>query len=357
MKGKIVGILICVMLLTTFFSVATNVEDDYNKEHMVIYNEPSSSSYDDDVPIWEIGNTWTYKIDDINLDISDENLSENFTIQIHGSIDSLPLEVVDDSGDSYQLAFQATIGGYISVDIDLGDGPINVTGEFEETTIEGSLFFNKSDLGIKQVEIIISGKLAINVIEQPYGNWSFFPEIPISATITMNAEFDPIYPIIDFPLNTSKFWGLPSVNITFDGTIESTWLKIFNMLNNLIRIPGIIEIIAALTGSDPAMFHEISDILKDILPVIDIGYVLNEYLGVENIIHLPEIPIIFLCNNTDNITVPAGTFNAYDISVMGGLGNIYYAPEVKNIVKMKGNFEDVLPFINNINAELISYEL
>ena len=40
---------------------------------------------------------------------------------------------------------------------------------------------------------------------------------------------------------------------------------------------------------------------------------------------------------------------------MGGLGNIYYAPEVGNIVKITGNFEDVLPFISNINAELKPY--
>ena len=178
------------------------------------------------------------------------------------------------------------------------------------------------------------------------------------GTIDVEVDFSTPFPIIDFPLNTSKFWGLPSVNITFDGTIESTWLKIFNTLNNIIRIPGIIEIIAALTDSDPAMLHEVSDILKDIIPVINIGYVLNEYLGVENVIHLPQIPIIFMCNSTENITVDAGgPFNAYNISVLGGLGNIYYSPEVKNIVKIEGNFEDILPFISNINAELISYEL
>jgi len=356
MKGKIAGFLICIMLLTTFFSVAQNIDERY-EQHQLMYNNPTSSSYDDDVPIWEIGNTWTYKIDDIDLDIKDENLSENLTIHIHGIIDNLPLEVVDDTGDSYQITFQATIVGDYTVDIDLGDGPINITGDLEDTTIEGDITFRKSDLGVEHAHVIIAGKLTVNINEQPYGNWSFFPEIPVPATIDVEADFSTPFPIIDFPLNTSKFWGLPSVNITFDGTIESTWLKIFNILNNIIRIPGIIEIIAALTDSDPAMFHEISDILKDILPVIDIGYVLNEYLGVENIIHLPEIPIIFLCNNTENVTVPAGTFNAYDISAMGGLGNIYYAPEVKNIVKMEGNFEDILPFISNINAELISYEL
>lgn len=356
MKAKIVGILICIMLLTTFFSIAKNVEDE-QVEHYLENNETGSSLYDDDVPVWEIGNIWTYKIDDINLDLSNENLSENFTIHLHGRIDSLPLEVVDDTGDSYQIAFQATIVGDFFVNVDLGDGPINITGELQDTTIEGYIFFNKSDLGIKQMEIIISGKLTVNVKEHPYGNWSFFPEIAVSATITADAEFDPIYPIIDFPLNTSKFWGLPEVNITFDGTIESIWLKIFNILNKIIRLPGIIELIAALTNTDPDMFHQISDILADILPVIDIGYVLNEYLGVENVIHLPEIPIIFMCNSTENITVPAGTFNAYNISVVGGLGSIYYAPEVKNVIKITGNFEDVLPFIRDINAELISYEI
>ncbi len=69
MKAKIVGILICIMLLTTFFSIAKNVEDE-QVEHYLENNETGSSLYDDDVSVWEIGNIWTYRIDDINLLVS-----------------------------------------------------------------------------------------------------------------------------------------------------------------------------------------------------------------------------------------------------------------------------------------------
>jgi len=40
------------------------------------------------------------------------------------------------------------------------------------------------------------------------------------------------------------------------------------------------------------------------------------------------------------VTVEAGTFDAYNISVMKGLGHIYYAPEVGNIIKISGHSID-----------------
>jgi hypothetical protein len=40
---------------------------------------------------------------------------------------------------------------------------------------------------------------------------------------------------------------------------------------------------------------------------------------------------------------------------LGGLGSIYYSPEIGNIIKIIGNFENILPFISNIKAELIPY--
>lgn len=357
MRREIVGILICVMLLTTFFSVAKNVEDDYSEhdhsEQYIMTNEPISTSYDDDVPVWEVGNKWTYKIDDFNLNIKDQNISENLSIYIHGAIQNFPLEVVDTSGGLYQLEFHAEISGDYAIEIDFGDGPINITGDLTDTTTAGSIFFNKTNLGIVQANVEISGRLTVNVNEQPYFNLSFFPRIPIPATINVNADFDVPYTILDFPLNTSNFpliWGLPATNITLNGTVQSRWLNITDIINRIILW------LDNRTRFLPPDLRALSELLNEILPIVDIKEILEMIRG-NNIFSIPEIPIIFMCNNTENITVPAGTFNAYDILVIGGLGNIYYAPEAKNIIKITGNFADVLPFMNNINAELISYEI
>jgi hypothetical protein len=150
-------------------------------------------------------------------------------------------------------------------------------------------------------------------------------------------------------------WGLPAVNVSIAGTIESIWLNIFNFINQKVRKWNLIGPISLLLGVDEQAIQDASDMIDDILPVIDIEYVLNEYLGADNVLSLPEIPFVFYCNNTVNITVPVGTFETYEIVVAGGLGTMYYSPEVKNIIKMEGNFDDVLPFLNGIEVELIGY--
>jgi hypothetical protein len=150
-------------------------------------------------------------------------------------------------------------------------------------------------------------------------------------------------------------WGLPAVNVSIAGTIESIWLNIFNFINQKIRLWNLIGPISRFLEVDEQAVQDASDMIDDILPIIDIKYVLNEYLGVDNVLPLPEIPFVFYCNNTVEITVPAGTFEAYEIVVAGGLGTMYYSPEVKNIIKMEGNFDDALPFLNGIDVELINY--
>ena len=57
----------------------------------------------------------------------------------------------------------------------------------------------------------------------------------------------------------------------------------------------------------------------------------------------------------DEITVLAGTYNAYNISVAEILGKIYYAPEVENIIKIAGQLGDLLPFMTGLEMELLEY--
>jgi len=355
MKGKIIAVIICMMLLTTFFAVANNIKDLDSKE---IREDTKPLSFDDvDVPVWETGDSWTFNIANMEFVIDDENLSENLTMEINVQIGDFTLEVIDDSGAVYHVGIlETTIAGDYLIDTDLGDGPIRVTGSLEDTTIVGNLYFNKEDLGILKFEGTVDGKLTVNIEEQPYFNRSVFPQIPIPVTIAIDIEMGNPFPIIQFPLNSSfMVWGLPAVNISIAGTIESIWLNIFNFINQKIRQWNLIGPISRLLEVDEQAIQYASDMIDDILPIIDIKYVLNEYLGVDNVLPLPEIPFVFYCNNTVEITVPAGTFEAYEIIVAGGLGTMYYSPEVKNIIKMEGNFDDALPFLNGIDVELINY--
>ena len=41
------------------------------------------------------------------------------------------------------------------------------------------------------------------------------------------------------------------------------------------------------------------------------------------------------------ITVPAGSFDAFKITTIGGLINLYYAPETRNIIKIGTEESDI----------------
>ena len=352
MNRKIIGIFICLMLMTAILTTAHNVKNSSIKYE---YNEIDTISFDEgDVPVWEVGDKWTYRVDKIVIDFE----QTDFSIFVDGNIDTLELEVNKVTEEFYELNYEAVISGFYELYTDFGDGPINITGELKSTTIEGTITYNKTDLAIKQVHIIISGRLTIKIVEQPYYDLSFMPNIPIPATIVLDLGLGNPYPLIEFPLNTSKCWGLPATNFSLSGTIESSWLKLANTINKFLRIPGVIPFLAAILGTDPDMLKEISDILNDILPIIDIKYVLNEYVDIDNVFEIPAVPTILCCFGKDYVKVPAREepFEAYNISLLGSsLGNIYYSPEVGNKIKITGDFEEVLPFVSNINAELISY--
>ena len=352
MNKKIVGTFIVIILMFAFLTSAQNVNIESLKYEP---NEFEVTSFDEgNVPVWEPGNKWIYKVDEIEIEFEEPDLY----IFVNGNIDDFSLEVDKVHEKFYELIIKANIFGTYKLDTDFGKGPINITGKLKKTKIEGTITINKTDLGIKKVNVGISGRLTVKIVEQPYINVSLFPNIPIPATILLDIELGNPFPIIEFPLNTSKFWGIPATNFSLCGTVESFWLKLVNFINNIIRIPGVIEFLAQRIETDPELLQEISDILKDILPVINIEYLLHEYMGIGNVFEIPEIPPILCCLNKDNITVPARpeAFEAFNVSIMGsGFGNIYYSPEAGNIIKITGNFEDVLPFISNIKAELISY--
>jgi len=91
--------------------------------------------------------------------------------------------------------------------------------------------------------------------------------------------------------------------------------------------------------------------LSQFLPIVDISEVLNAF-NITDKMPLPKVPDIFESSSQKSITVEAGIYNAYDISILDGIGNMYYSPEVGMIVKMTGNFNNMFPFMQDINIEL-----
>jgi hypothetical protein len=331
MKGKIIGLVIVCMLISTFFAAAQpSPQFDVND------SKPASQQLlDDPVPVWDVGDTWTYQVDEINVNFEQDNQ----TIDVHLEITNLPLEVTDTSGGQYTVTFSTEMTGDLYAHI-VQDGEVfDIYGTLARSDITGTIYFNSATLGIAAVEAQIQGRMDLDVKKNGDSILPFF--LPIPATIDVNIDLETPYTLLHFPLNTSCFWGLPGTNVSFDGTVQSVWLNIINFVDTLIVI---------FLGEENAI---IPPDFKDLFPVLDISDVMTEF-GFTMPMPIPGLPTIFTCFSKENVTVLAGTYEAYNISMLGGLGYMFYAPEIKNIIKIDGAFADELPFVSDIKMELIA---
>jgi hypothetical protein len=321
------------MLLTTLFAAA--------KPATKIELNPSSktqtaSSIMVDVPIWEIGNTWTYQVNDLSINYTTETQS----VLLYGSITELPLEVTNTTGDFYTLSFATTMNGIGYITANPSEGPVNVSVTFSDLAIQGTLQVEKSTLGIKNIAFSFDNqKIAFNMINQPYitlPDWLH----TISAKFTSNIDIhsDISVALLSFPLFTGMYWDLLATNISVNGKLQSFLFNVLNFLNNF----------AKLFGLD---FLPVE--IAELLPIIDFNQALTNYLGT-NVFQVPGFAGLFFCPATESISVPAGTYDAYNISLMGGIGQCYYAPDAGNVIQLKGNFQDIIPFVQSIDLVLLS---
>jgi hypothetical protein len=335
--------------------------------YQVHINHPSASvpnqtsSRGVDVPVWTVSNRWKYRIDNITVHYRGMNNS-TFSMNVH--IDDLELHVVNDTGPTYQVEIPPTnITAELAMGVNesTGYGPTNISLVVNNCLIKGTLWVNKSDLGIKQIQITIKGNSTIKIYEFPFTiTFPFLGKTIPPLTLPFNKfnistalDFSAPFIFTKFPLNISDNWGTPATNITLQGTISSRMLNIINCKNRLIRLFHLVPLIARLLKMSPEHLQKFSDTLFDILPVIQIDYVIQQYLHVTNTFEFPAIPGAFHCNNTENITVPAGAYDVYNISALYGMGYLYYAPAAGTIIKMQGRFQDIIPFITSLNMELI----
>jgi len=299
-----------------------------------------NTEMNDDVPEWEKGTVWTYSIEDIVIEISDD-LYPGLTLNAHGSISDLPLRVEDVTSDTYELSFNAKIQGEVSVEASVPDitfkGVVK-SGWLLKPTISGLAIVRKSDLALEKLTLQFSGSFLAK-----FSKPIVLPALRIPVTISLSTEFSTPCSVIDFPLSVENFWGIPETVITVDGKIQSIWLRPLNIIHKIARLLNLI----------PEEFMDISNIINDLLPVIDIGDAL-EILKGSNSIEIPETPTLFYCESYETINVPAGSYDAYKIIFPMDMGYYCYAPEAKNIVKIEGNVQQLIPYIENISMELLS---
>lgn len=201
MKRKLVGILVCTLLMSTFLTAAgeMNFKQISKRECMTLF---------DDVPVWETGYSWTYaggfSIDDgdilLNIDLNEAYFG-----------------VVDDSGDSYTL----NLGGDVEGEFSVADPPIGLISD----TVSGNIYVTKSTLGISQLDISMSG--TVNIFGIP---------LPLSGTADITITFDPDLITVEFPIMVGNSWTIPPIDVSID--VEITIMGIITKTFNIDETAG-----------------------------------------------------------------------------------------------------------------------
>jgi hypothetical protein len=143
--------------------------------------------------------------------------------------------------------------------------------------------------------------------------------------------------LLSFPLDIETSWNLSAANLSFNGLLESRLFTLIYRIDRILKLIG---------------FEFLPAEIAALLPIIDIKDALIMFRGT-NIFQVPAIPFAFFCLNTENITVPAGKFEAFNITILAGMGQCFYAPNAGNIIMLKGDIQEIIPFIKYINMELL----
>ena len=241
--------------------------------------EIKNSSVDDYVPVWELGDSWTY-----NVNRFQANLSMSGALIVFDSyIDDFTLELIGYPGSSYILELSGRIKG--SFYYESGEGRV-IKGNLLFTKISGNAKFRQNDLANEELHIVIKGIVLLT----EYSPQIQIP-IPVPLTITINVIQITPRPFIDFPLYDGKEGFINQTSVSTDIKFGSIILQILSLF---------------------------------------IGDIPNEIYYKETF----DIPMFDYSAESENISVEAGTFDAYNIAFAWGLfGSIYYAPSAGNFIK------------------------
>ena len=170
-------------LSITGMKITSNIENE-NKG-------PINEENDADTPIWEVGHYWTY---DITINggiapyISINNLKMN----------DVKFEVDEVLEDNYAFSFSGDITGSFSAQFEL----IKLSGQFQDTEMEGNFIVNKTYLTIIEIhDAIVDGFIKPNLL----------PKIPFNAAGEGFLTYGT--PILKFPLNNYETWIVSEIEI------------------------------------------------------------------------------------------------------------------------------------------------
>lgn len=239
------------------------------------------------IDLWKADDSWTYSIDPISINIDEAGKY----LSLQGSAENIVFTVAGDTGDSYKLDFNGKVIGDFETSIDTGSSTLDLKGKILQlfNNLNGRILFRRSDLALQEAYAQLKGIVLVSLNKIPI-------PIPIPFRVTVEADFTTAYPVLDFPFSVGKEGYYPPTEILIEASIG-----------------GYFGIIKQSFDYD-----------------VDLGAIPYEILGEEE------------------ITVEAGTFNAYHISSY--IMDYYFAPAVGNIIKMSAEIEDLLTVQGELKA-------
>jgi hypothetical protein len=290
---KLTIIIFCIILLSSFTVTPKNLSINDNTE------EKSETLSDEDAPIWQNDDYWSYDIDTLEITV----IQSGTQIVMDLTIDEFKPIVTSVTQSTYNLDLSGKVRGSFSFDDGSGS---NFGGDLIYTKMSGDMQVRKTDLATMSGTIIIKSIAILR--ENPLS----IP-LPLPLTITVSMSHSSPRPFIDFPLYEGKIGTISEAPTNIEIKAESFILRILN-----IFIPEI-----------PA---------EIIIPY--------EF----------EIPLIPYLIYQENISVQAGTFNTYNAELgLGLVGNSYYSPDAGNIVKLDINLDLPGQYTIKFSSELKKY--
>jgi len=269
MRYKLIVFLINALFIINIVAVAAPISNDL-KENKTMY-------FDDPVPTWSVGNSWTYTFNNFSVHYEYNEIK----IFIDGRIDDFKWTVVNTDGTDYKvdLTGEITADSY-EVNLPLSTKTLHITGSIKPslTSLSGTIVFTKSDLEIKDISAEIKGIISAKISPIPFS-------IPIPFKVTLDGDLSTVLPIFDFPLFDDKYWNLPAIDVTSNISVGGIF--------------GFIKYPFTLTTS------------------------------------YTWIPLAFHCKPKADVTVGGVTYSAYEItSTLFDVFKYYYAPSAGNLIKI-----------------------
>ena len=276
---RIIGLIICILVISSFSVGGQKLFTNNIKQ------TPNVNTFDDDVPIWQIGEKWIFEMETLYI----ETFSSSATIRLDAAMKNLVFELKTISETQYQLDISGNITGTFYYNDGAG---LVLGGDLTKTELSGSVKINKANLAFEEAALVIDSVMILR--EYP------FPiNIPIKIpfTITLSMSHSSPRPVIDFPLFDGKIGLISEAYLSVNIKVESIILKIINIF----------------------------------MPDVPSEIVLDQNL---------YLPMLQYSANAEEITVIAGTYNGYRIELFeGAFGSIFYSPEIKNIIKIEVDLE------------------